>query len=72
VASIAKAISVRGGSIREMSCSREEGRRPTYMVVLELELPAGSDARELQVALDEAAARLGLRLTFEPVSDDPL
>jgi glycine cleavage system transcriptional repressor len=72
VASIAEVIAARGGSIREMSCSREEGRRPTYVVVLELEVPAGSDARELQGALDDAAARLGLRLTFEQVSDDVL
>jgi len=72
VASIAGVIAARGGSIREMSCSREEGRRPTYVVVLELEIPGGSDARELQRALDEVAGRLGLRLTFEPVSDDVL
>jgi glycine cleavage system transcriptional repressor len=72
VASIAEVIAARGGSIREMSCSREEGRRPTYVVVLELEIPAGSEAGGLQLALDEAAARLGLRLTFEPVSDDVL
>ncbi|MBJ7598402.1 MAG: hypothetical protein DLM67_04635 [Candidatus Nephthysia bennettiae] len=72
VASIAEVIAARGGSIREMSCSREEERRPTYVVVLELEIPAGSDAGDLQVALDQAAARLGLRLTLEPVSDDVL
>jgi glycine cleavage system transcriptional repressor len=72
VASIAEVIAARGGSIREMSCSREEGRSPTYVVVLELEIPAGSDAGELGAALDEAATSLGLRLTFEPVPDDVL
>ena len=72
VAAIAEVIAAHDGSIREMSCSREEGQSPTYVVVLELEIPARSSASALQAALSEAAARLGLRLTFEAVSDDVL
>jgi glycine cleavage system transcriptional repressor len=72
VAAIAEVIAAHGGSIREMSCSREEGTSPTYVVVLELALPAASSTGALQVALDETATKLGLRLTFEPVADEIL
>jgi glycine cleavage system transcriptional repressor len=72
VAAIAEVIAGQAGNIREMSCSREEGVSPTYVVVLELEIPAHVSADALEKALAETARRLGLRLTFEPVSDDVL
>jgi glycine cleavage system transcriptional repressor len=72
VAEIAGAIAAQGGSIREMSCSREEGESPTYVVVLELQLADGSSADVLRAALGEAASSLGLRLTFEQVPEDIL
>lgn len=72
VAAIAQVIADHGGSIREMSCSRGEGSSPTYVVVLDLQIPAEASAEALQRALTEAAAQLGLRLTFDPVADDVL
>jgi glycine cleavage system transcriptional repressor len=72
VAAIAEVIAAHGGSIREMSCSRGEGSSPTYVVVLDLQIPAQASADVLQRALAGVAAQLGLRLTFDPVADDVL
>ena len=72
VASIAEVIAAHAGSIREMSCSRGEGRSPTYLVVLDLELPGSASADDLQRDLAETASRLGLRVVLEPVADDVL
>jgi glycine cleavage system transcriptional repressor len=72
VAAIARVIADHGCSIREMSCSRGEGSSPTYFVALDLEIPPEGSAGALQQALAEAAARMGLRLTLEPVADDAL
>jgi glycine cleavage system transcriptional repressor len=72
VAAIAQVIADHGGSIREMSCSRGEGSSPTYVVVLDLQIPAQASADVLQRALAGVAAQLGLRLTFDPVADDVL
>jgi glycine cleavage system transcriptional repressor len=72
VASIAQVIAAHGASIREMSCSRGEGPSPTYLVVLDLELPAGASAEDLERELAQTAARLGLRLVLEAVPDDVL
>lgn len=72
VAALADVIAAHGGNIREMSCSREDGASPTYVVVLELEVPPGSPIGALRSDLEATAARLGLRHSLEPVSDDVL
>lgn len=71
VAAIAEVLAGHGASIRDMSCSRDELGEPTYVVVVEVDVPAHADERALERALRAVADELALRLVLERIQQEP-
>ena len=72
VAAIAERLASHGASIREMTCSRDDRGSPTYLVVMEVEVPARPGEDVLERDLRQAADRLDLRLVLEPLPQEQL
>jgi glycine cleavage system transcriptional repressor len=70
VAAIADVLARHGANIRDMSCSRDDAGAPTYVVVVEVDVPAQADEQALVRALRSAAGELGLRLVVERISQE--
>jgi glycine cleavage system transcriptional repressor len=66
LATIAETLASRGANIREMTCAREAGESPTYVVTMEVEVPERV-AGALEAELRRAAQGLRLRLALEPI-----
>jgi len=71
VAAVADVLAGHGASIRDMSCSRDDAGAPTYVVVVEVDVPARVDERALEAALRAVADELSLRLTVERIGQEP-
>jgi glycine cleavage system transcriptional repressor len=71
VAAIADVLAGSGASIRDMSCSRDELGEPTYVVVVEVDVPPHADERAMERALRAVADELGLRLVLERIQQAP-
>jgi glycine cleavage system transcriptional repressor len=72
VAAIADVLASRGASIRDMSCSRDDAGAPTYVVVVEVDVPARVDERALERELRAVADELALRLVLERIQPESL
>jgi glycine cleavage system transcriptional repressor len=72
VAAVADVLAGHGASIRDMSCSRDDAGAPTYVVVVEVDVPEHADERALEHALRAVAGDLSLRLTVERIGQDQL
>jgi glycine cleavage system transcriptional repressor len=71
VAAIADVLAAHGASIRDMSCSRDDLGAPTYVVVIEVDVPARADEQALERALGAVADELALRLVMERIGQEP-
>jgi glycine cleavage system transcriptional repressor len=69
VSGVARQVAAVGGNITDLT-TRLAG--DLYLVVAEIELPAGADVDGLQRAVDEAAAGLGVGATLRPADADEL
>jgi len=72
VAAIAAVLAGLGASIRDMSCSRDDVDEPTYLVVVEVDVPGHVDDAVLERALRAVADELSLRLAVERILPEPL
>jgi glycine cleavage system transcriptional repressor len=72
VAAIADVLAGHGVNIRDMSCSRDDVGAPTYVVVVEVEVPARADEQAMERALHAVARDLSLRLVVERIRQEPL
>lgn len=68
VAQVARVVADHGGNITDMN-TRVIGAadRPVYIMILEVQMPAGSQPEALGQALDRLKPSLGLDLTFRPL-----
>jgi len=68
VAKIARVVADHGGNITDMN-TRVIGAddRPVYTMILEVQMPAGSQPEALGQALDRLKPSLGVDLTFRPL-----
>jgi glycine cleavage system transcriptional repressor len=68
VAQVARTVADHGGNITDMN-TRVIGSddRPVYTMILEVQLPAGSQPEVLGQALDRLKPSLGVDLTFRPL-----
>lgn len=71
VAAVADVLAGHGANVRDMSCSRDDVGAPTYVVVVEVDVPAQADERALERALRAVADDLSLRLTVERIGQEP-
>src|SRR5262249_46768287 len=71
VAAIAGVLASHDASIRDMSCSRDDLGAPTYVVVVEVDVPAHVDEADLERSLRAVADELELRLVVERISPEP-
>lgn len=68
VAQVARVVADYGGNITDMN-TRVIGAmdQPVYVMILEVQLPEGSQPEPLQQALDRLKPSLGVDLTFRPI-----
>jgi glycine cleavage system transcriptional repressor len=68
VAQVARAVADHDGNITDMN-TRVVGAtdRPVYVMILEIQLPAGRDPESLQEALDRLKPRLGVDITLRAI-----
>jgi glycine cleavage system transcriptional repressor len=71
VAAIGDVLAGHGASIRDMSCSRDDIGAPTYVVVVEVDVPPHVDEQALERALGAVADELALRLVVERIGQEP-
>jgi glycine cleavage system transcriptional repressor len=71
LATIAETLAARGANIREMTCTREAGTSPTYVVTMEIEVREPV-AAALEAELRRAAEGLHLRLALDPIEQHVL
>jgi glycine cleavage system transcriptional repressor len=67
VAALAEVLAANDANIREMSCKREDAGPSTYVVVLEVEVPATVAEEALERQLRLASDSLGLSLVLERI-----
>jgi glycine cleavage system transcriptional repressor len=72
VAAMAEVLAGLGANIRDMSCSRDDHAVPTYVVVVEVDVPATVADELLERELRSVAERLDLRFVLEPIREEPL
>lgn len=72
VAAVAEVLARHGVNIREMSCSRDDVGAPTYVVVVEVEVPARLPEEALERELRGVADRLALHLVMERLGQEAL
>jgi glycine cleavage system transcriptional repressor len=68
VAQVARAVADHDGNITDMN-TRVVGAtdRPVYVMILEIQLPAGRGPESLREALDRLKPRLGVDITLRPI-----
>lgn len=69
VSGLTSVVAAHGGNITDLT-TRLGGE--LYLLVAEVALPADADVAALSTAIDEAAAGLGVRATFQPADTDVL
>jgi glycine cleavage system transcriptional repressor len=69
VSSIIARVAAVGGNVTDLTTRLAGG---LYLLVAELELPAGADVVALSAAIDEVAAGLGVGATLRPAEADEL
>ena len=74
VHAVAAVLAERGANIVDLSTRLvgEDGEQPLYVMLLEIQLPEGLEAGELERALAEAASREGLDVTVRQLEQDAL
>jgi glycine cleavage system transcriptional repressor len=72
VAAMADALAGLGANIRDMSCSRDDLAVPTYVVVVEVDVPSAVADHALERELRAVADRLDLHFVLEPIREEPL
>ena len=72
VASFAGLIAGKGVNVTDLSCRLTGGDKPLYSMVAEVTLPDGVDPDELQRAIADTAAEVGVDATFAPIEVETL
>ncbi|MBA2768919.1 MAG: ACT domain-containing protein [Sporichthyaceae bacterium] len=69
VSAVTGVVAAAGGNITDLSTRL---RQDLYVLLAEVDLPAGTDVEEVSSALAQAAARLGVDVSLRPVDTDVL
>jgi glycine cleavage system transcriptional repressor len=70
VAAVADVLARYGANIRDMSCSRDDLVAPTYVVVVEVDVPARTDEQAMERELRAVARELALHLVMDRIGQE--
>ena len=69
---VATALAEQGANISDLSTRVLSGEPPVYVMILEVVVPAGTDAARIDQRLQEISARLGVACSMHPSGADIL
>jgi glycine cleavage system transcriptional repressor len=72
VASFTGLLAERSANITDLSCRLTSTDAPVYVMLAEVEIPAGMDAVALSSELESLAAKVGVDATFAPIEVETL